>query len=440
MKTLLTLFSALFLLSSCNYLPEWVGSKEEEKLLPGERIALKRNSELFAAEVTAEEVNIRLPEARRNEAWNQTYGSVTGISDHLLLDMPLAAGTSQQVGNGDAFRTLITPSPVVENGKIFALDGNGTLSAHDSQSLEILWQSDALEHSDSDDSLLGGGLAVAGKIIYGASDEGKVIAILAENGRLLWEQQLKLPLRAAPRMIGKTLLIQSADNQLLALNARDGEPRWIHQGLNDQASQLQATVPSAGGNMVLATYSSGEVTALSLDDGSVLWSDMLAGSAQTALQEERFGALSALMTPRVSFAGSPKSFTAYSTRNGRRVWERRLPLQAQPWLTGTTLYMLTVDSQLLAVDGTNGKVQWVQNLDRKQDRETILWQHPMVASGKIWMVGNHGVLQVFDAQTGQVDRVIDIPSGINTTPVIVDGTLYLLDSDATLYALRSDQQ
>ncbi|MDG1286248.1 MAG: PQQ-binding-like beta-propeller repeat protein [Rickettsiales bacterium] len=434
---LLTLSCTMLLaLSSCNYLPDWIGDQEDEKILPGERIALKRRAELFEAELPAAEGNIQLPPERRNASWNQPLGSSAGVSDHLTLAQPLQVAASTSVGEGTSFSTLIIPAPVIENGRVFALDGNGALSAHDSTSLELIWQSDALVSEDSDDSLLGGGLAVAGKVLYAANDEGKIIALSTEDGRLFWQQELNLPLRAAPRLIGKILLILSADNQLLALNRRDGEPRWIHQGLNDQASQLQSTVPAAGGEMVLATYSSGEVTALSLKDGSELWSDMLAGSAQTALQDERFGALSTLMTPRVSFAGSAKSFTAYMTGNGRRIWERRVPLAAQPWLTGTTLYMLTTDYQLMAVNGGNGKILWVQTLDKKDGGSTILWQHPIVASDTVWMVGSHGQLKAFNALTGEEGNALEIPEGVVAAPVIADGALYLMDKGATLHALR----
>ncbi len=426
----------LMSLSGCNQLPDWLGSEEQKASLPGERIALKRASEQFAVEVPLAEQNVQLPPAKMNDSWNQSFGSVTGISDHLLLSLPFTSSSEGTVGDGDDFNTLIIPSPVVENGRIFALDGNGTLSAHDSETLLPIWQSTALEHSNSGDSLLGGGLAVAGEILYAVNDEGKLAAMLTEDGRLLWEQSLKLPLRAAPRMIGKTLLLLSADNQLLALNAHDGEPRWIHQGLNDQASQLQAILPAAGGDMVLATYSSGEVTALALDDGTALWTDMLAGSAQTALQEDRFGAVSALMTPRVSFAGSPKSFTAYATQNGRRIWERRLPLITQPWLTGTTLYVLTVDYQLMALSGSNGRVLWVQDLPSEESGDSVLWQHPIIASDKVWMVSNHGQLRSYSAITGEADTLMEIPNEIAAAPVIANGTLYLLDSSAKLHALR----
>ncbi len=420
--------------TSCNYLPDWVGQDDEEVILPGERIALKRRSELFEVEIPMADGNITLPPERLNTEWRQPLGNASSVSDHLTLQQPIALSASVDVG--DKFKTLLTPSPVVENDRIFTLDGNGTISAHHAETLEPLWKSDALERNDSDDSLLGGGLAVAGKVLYALNDEGLIIALSSETGKLYWEQNLKLPLRAAPRLVGKTLLVLTADNQLIAINRRDGETKWVHRGLNDEASQLQSTMPSAGGEMILATYSSGEVTALSLNDGSVLWSDMLAGSAQTALQEDRFGSLSNLMTPRVSFAGSAKSFTAYMTANGRRIWERRIPLATLPWLTGTTLYMLTTDYQLMAVNGSNGKILWVQQLPKDDDGDTILWQHPIIASDNVWMVGSHGELHAFNALTGDAGTPLDIPSNVVAAPVIVNDTLYLLDRSATLHALR----
>jgi len=426
---------ALTVISACNHLPDWMGNEEDETILPGERIALKRSAPLFEAEVPAEEMNIQLPEAYQNDSWNQALGAASGVSDQLALTQPLEHSISTGIGDGNSFSSEIIPAPVIDENRVFAMDGRGVVSAHNAETLELLWKSDIVETSESDDKLLGGGMAVASNIVYVANDEGTIAALGTQDGRLYWKQDLKVPLRSSPRVIGKTLLIQTADNQLMALNRRDGQSRWIHQGLNDQASELQSTEPAAGGDMVLATYSSGEVTALSLKDGSELWNDMLAGSAQTALQEDRFGALSALMTPRVSFAGSPKSFTAYVTTNGRRIWERRIPLKAVPWLAGTTLYMLTTDNQLLAVNGSNGKVDWVQNLAKEEDGKTIIWQHPIVASGAVWMVSDTGVLQGYNALTGEPGTALSIPDGVIAAPVIAGGRLYLVDESATLHAL-----
>ncbi len=432
-RSLLVILSLLTLLSSCNYLPDWLGKDEDEVILPGERVALKRSSELFKAEATNEDAVILLPDERRNIDWKQSLGNAAGVSDHLLLEQPLKLEHSQSLGA--PYNTLLIPSPVIEGERIFALDGEGQINALNAQTLEPLWTSEALVKQD-DEHLLGGGLAVSGSVLYAINDEGKVLALSTEDGKLYWQQSLKLPIRSAPRLVGKNLVILTADNQLISLNRRDGEPRWVHQGLSDQASQLQSTLPAAGGGVILATYTSGEVTALTAEEGTVLWTDVLAGSAQTALQDDRFGALSSIMTPRVSFAGSAKSFTAYLTQNGRRVWERRLPLLAQPWLTGTTLFAINTDYQLLAINGSNGKIIWVQPLAKKDDDSTIIWQHPVVASGTVWLVGNHGKLAAFDAKTGQPGTSIEIPAGVSAAPIIVDGTLYLLDKSATLHAVR----
>ena len=166
--------AALLLLSSFNHLPDWIGQEEEEVILPGERIALKRRSELFTAEIPMAEGNITLPPEQLNTEWRQPLGDASGISDHLTLNQPLSLAASANVG--DNFTTVLTPAPVVENNRIFTLDGNGTISAHHAETLELLWQSDAIEHHDSDDALLGGGLAVAGTVLYAVNDEGKVIA------------------------------------------------------------------------------------------------------------------------------------------------------------------------------------------------------------------------------------------------------------------------
>lgn len=434
-KNLPSLLLGLFLVSGCNHLPDWLGTDEEDLKLPGERISLKRAPERFLSEVMGTEARINLPEPVTNKNWSQPMGTAAGVADHLALTANIERATSATVGDGNDFSTRLIPSPVVTEQAVYAMDGEGVISAHQLGTLELIWQSSILE-SEEGDPLLGGGLAVRSNVLYASNNEGKVVALDTTSGEMKWQRQLSLPLRAAPRILSDTIVIQSADNQLLALDAKTGRSLWEHQGLNDQASLLQATLPAAGGDRVLATYSSGEVTMLSLQKGEVLWSDMLAGSAQTALQEERFGHLSTLMTPRVSFAGSAKSFTAYSTADGRRIWERRMPLLQSPWLAGTTLYVLTTDRQLMALNGANGRIYWLQELPETDGGEPVLWQNPVVAANTVWMVGDHGKVYTFEAANGNPILTFEIADGVRAAPVIVQNTLYLLDQHATLYALK----
>jgi len=430
----------LGLMSGCNYLPDWLGKQDTTPAISGERIALQqKNSSIVRSDTTTDSAIIRLPEAQVKQNWLQALGSSANVSDHIQLSPSLKSGTRITVGEGGAFKTHLIPAPIVANNTVFAMDGNGVISAHQADSLALIWRSEQLVPEDDSTPFAGGGLGIDQNRLIAIGQHGHVVALNPATGKMLWQERLNLITRSPPRLAEGLILVATADNQLIALSGKDGGQVWSHQGVSERAVRLQSIYPAIGGNQVVIAYSSGEIAMLALDSGSVLWSDELADPVSgSGLFTSGFGASISLMTPHVSFAGTSDGFAAFLTRNGRRIWDRPLYLKQMPWLAGTILYALSTDHQLMAINGTNGKILWVQEVAAMTvhgDDALTHWQHPFVASNHVWLLNNRGVAYSFDAQTGNPSWQLEIPENVEAAPVIANGKLYLLTKDAELYSL-----
>lgn len=430
----------LLLLCSCGEDSEnWLGGGDKEVPLPGKRKTLQAERQQLQSDGIPGE-QVILPEMPANAAWPQAWGNATGVSGNLSFATKPKLRNSAEIGEGVAFNSPLIPAPVVADGMVYAMDGAGYISAHHVSDIsKVYWKSSVLveeEEGEDEGTLLGGGLAWANQTLFAANDQGVVAAISSNDGHKRWVKELKLPLRSPPRVAGRYVLLLTADNQLIALLQSSGEMVWSHRGMNEVSGKLQDTPPAIRDGVVLASYSSGEIAGLDLATGNPLWTDNLAGNGPNSADPATFSTTSPLIAAGLSFAGTSQGLTAFETETGRRLWERRVPVLHAPWLAGNFLFLQTPDNQLLAIRGIDGLMPWIAPLPRREDGDLLQWQGPMVASGLIWMIQNHGALIAYDPQSGKQRHRVEIPDEVFTAPVIADGAMYLIDGDANLHLVK----
>ena len=66
----------------------------------------------------------------------------------------------------------------------------------------------------------------------------------------------------------------------LRFNAETGEVIWTYQGIVESARMLTAPSPAVVGDTVISGFASGELIALRVQNGSVLWQDALSSAGQ----------------------------------------------------------------------------------------------------------------------------------------------------------------
>ena len=68
--------------------------------------------------------------------------------------------------------------------------------------------------------------ALHGGHLYVADAEGRILALDAATGKVLWEQETGLPFSGGPEVDAKHIILGSSDGDLVARSARDGAERW----------------------------------------------------------------------------------------------------------------------------------------------------------------------------------------------------------------------
>jgi outer membrane protein assembly factor BamB len=434
--------SALATLAACDtwFGDTWFGDTKPP--LPGARVSVLQFERQIEPDPTIANVPVRLPRPVVNRAWPQSGGEATHAMYHLDANDDLKIVWRADIGTGTSYDRRLLAPPVVAEGKAFALDASGRVTAFDAESGRRLWSVSALGKDDDDDPVQPGGIAYADGRLYVATGLAFVAALSADDGKEIWRQQTGSPVRSAPTAAGGRVLAITVDNQTVAMDAADGTRRWQHAGIPETAGLLGGSSPAIDGGTVVVAYSSGEVFALRLENGRGIWSDAL-------IAVRRSDAVSSLADIRgnpvidrdlVLAVSNSGRTAAIDLRSGARIWESDVGGVEAPWTAGDFVYVLSNDNDLICFVRRDGRVRWVTSLGRYRDeakrRDPLLWYGPVLVGDRLIVAGHHGELLAVSPYDGRPLGRLEIPSGTSVAPIVADRTVYVLTDRAQLLALR----
>jgi outer membrane protein assembly factor BamB len=299
-----------------------------------------------------------------------------------------------------------------------------------------------LTPDEEDDDHISGGLAFEDGKVYVTTGFAQVIALNAGSGKVIWRTSLPGPMRSAPTVRGGRVFAITVDSRLYALNGATGDEIWNYIGIAEIASLLGGASPAVDSGVVVAPFPSGELVALKVENGHVLWTVSLLTTRRTDVVSTLAHIRGRPIIDRgqvfaISHGGMMVSI---DLRSGRRIWDKEIGGLSNPWVAGDYIFLLTNDAEVAAISRKSGSIHWVQTLPQFEDPKTkdypIVWNGPILASDRLLVASSLGEVYSISPYDGRIMGSVKMPSGISVPPVIAGRSVYFLADNASLVAYR----
>jgi len=316
-----------------------------------------------------------------------------------------------------------------EGSMLYAADVNGLVMAMNRETGKVLWKRKL-------DKPVSGGVGAGYGLVLLGTLKGEVIALDSGSGEEKWTARVGSEVLSAPASNGDMVVVQTQDDHLVGLDAASGEHRWSY-GSTPAVLTLRGTgAPLATNRLALAGLSSGKVVALDIQRGIPVWEQRVA---------------------------VPK---------GRTELERVVDIDGGLMLSGGTLYVVSYQGQLTALDLESGRPLWqreassyvgvssgfgniyvseatgtVEGIDERST--TALWSNdalarrqlttPATLSSNVVVGDLEGYLHLLSQVDGRfVGRVRVDSDGLRARPLVVGDWLYAYGNSGKLvaYTLR----
>ena len=184
----------------------------------------------------------------------------------------------------------------------------------------------------------------------------------------------------------------------------------------------------------------GELSLLEADNGEVIWTDSLATfNPKTPLQG--LGDIRAHPVHDgglIFVIGQSGRIVAFNARSGLPVWERAIGGLEMPWVSGKSLFVVSLDGRLFALRRDDGAVRWVTELEGALPAGVVVSEDslrhfgPVVAGGRVYVVSCKGNISAFNADTGEKLESVSVGAPSSTAPQVAAGKMFVLGSNGTL--------
>ncbi len=417
----------------------FLGEKETEDRLKGKRLSVNYLKSHLIADKRLENVEIVLPYPKVNKTWLKQGGNSTNSMQHLSLgDIPKKIW-DVKVGVGSSNDSMLLASPIVTNGKVFVLDAESALKAFNLADGSLIWKTSL---KPVENSVYSGAIASDSKYIFVTLGSGELVCIKSLDGSEVWRTKIKSPLRGGANVVEGRVYAVTIDNKTLSFSAKTGQRLWTHSGASESAALIGGGNPAIKSNVVVTSYSSGEIFGLKAETGRVFWADHLGGNNRlngVAHIADINGSpvIDRGLVLNISNSGR---LLATELKTGRRIWERSISGANTPWVAGEFIFIISNEGQIICLTRKSGSVKWVTQMpvfESPEDKEGIIkYTGPIIVGDRLIFASSLGEIYSLSPYKGTILGKENISGSIYIPPIVAGETLLVLSDSGVLTAFR----
>lgn len=379
----ITALCSILLFSNCSWIKSW----GEDKVEPGDPVALVEFSPTLAT----------------RKIWSSRVGD----------------GIGRQ-------RTQLRP--VISDGSLYAADHKGLMVALNIENGARRWEVKT-------ELPFSGGPGVDGSRVYLGTQDGEVHAFDATNGQALWTASVTSEVLAAPVAGDGVLVVRSIDGRVFGLDVNTGRRLWIYDHSVPLLTLRGNSEPLVRAGIVYIGYDGGEVVALRLDDGTLVWEQAVV-STEGRSELERLADIDGDLV----YVASDLLVSSYKSRlaslaadSSRLLWFKDIASATGVSIDRTNLAVSDRDDSVWLLDRRNGSTIWKQ--DQLENRRLT---RPVFV-GNFVVVGDfEGILHWLNTDDGQFAARTELGGdGFVGAPIAAGNTLYVQSTDGEVYAVSA---
>lgn len=369
------------------------------------------------------------------------------IFDHKELASQTASVDTAKVKLINFASTDIISEPAVAKKVFYAVEKSGFVSAYSLKDNKKLWRTN-IKGDIVDRFFIGGGILYSDDKLYVTFGTRYLVVLDAATGIEEFRKEFADIIRIKPVMAeNNKLLVQTVSNKLYAINAKNYNTIWAHEEGLQTINIGEYIHPILFENAVIASFSTGELLALNLDNGKPLWRYFVAnhdnvttpGFVPATIQTQPI-----IHNDSMYFATGNGKLVRIYLYTGLPVWLKEAHDILSMSLYGDKLFVTNNARQIAAIDANNGEINWVGNLiteeiKQKKKIKTVKFTEPFVQkiddSYEINVAANNGELYSFRPnESGKLPiwpETISITKGVRYLwPSCCDGRIHFITNRA----------
>jgi len=416
---------------------KFLGFEEKKIPLKGKRVSVLKDID-GDIKNNFSTSKVQLSEPESIDDWKQSYNSPSHISINFLSNSSFKNFSKVTSGGRSGKDVSVLSQPIISKNRLIFLDANSNLFVYDLLKKKTKWKKSLVVAEDKGHNI-GGGIAADDDFIFVGSPYAEIMCIEIDTGKILWKKETFTPVRATPTLLDNKVIFLTLDNRTLLINKSNGEIIWEHEGIQNSTSIIGQPKVAVEGNIVLTTYSNGEVFALNLTNGAEIWrqSTIKLEQSETSNSFSDIDANPIILKNLIIVASTNGKIFALNKRNGGQAWEQYVNTSQTPLVNGNSIYVVHNNKEVINLDLNNGKIRWIAEIDKYfKNAKKYTWFSPVLINSQLVIVGGGKNMLIFNPYSGELEKKYILPGVPASSPVIVKQEIFLMFKNASIFSIK----
>jgi outer membrane protein assembly factor BamB len=301
------------------------------------------------------------------------------------------------------------PNLIFYNNNIIFFDNKGSILSFNEDS-KLVWKTN---NYSKDEKKIGPLITMEkdnNRLIVSDS-LAKTYALDIVSGKILWSKKNKAPFNSQIKIHDKKFFIIDSENTLNCFLIVDGSKCWTfstEKSFVNSSKKLSIVLKK---NFLIFNNSLGDVTALEINNGSLLWQ-------MSTLNSTIYEDIMSLKTSNlienensIYFSNNKNEFYSLDLNTGTVNWKQKINSNLKPCIIGNLIFTISLDGYFYIIEKNSGNIIRIINLfnQNKLDKKKLIYPTGFILNSKqLYISTNIGKLVIVDIKSGKVKKILNI--------------------------------
>ena len=422
MNRLIILIISLFFINQCSLNENsriWkdkenniTNQKNVKKVFSEKKITTQLNQEL-KLDLTKIKTNNKIVDNKNNYGFQDYSGSINKIGNYKFSKLENV--------NQLNFKPIF-----LDDGLIF-FDKKGSIIRYDVKQ-KVLWKKNY--YSKLEKKLKPKlNFVLKGENLLVADSIAKYYSVNINSGELNWSKNNTYPFNSEIKKDKNKIFVVDYKNTLRCYNINDGSEYWnlpTEDSFTISSSNFSLIIV---GEMVIFTNSIGDVTAVDVETGLIIW--QLPTQSSSIINETYNFKVSKLVSDDKSifFSNNKNEFYSVDVKTGITNWINEINSNLTPIISGNLLFTVSNDGYLYVIEKNKGNIIRITDLYinyKTKKRKNIKPIGFVIGDTKLYLTSTDGKMIVVDLNIGKVIGEEKVAGNFTSKPFIFNQNLFVI--------------